>query len=57
MKLAIAVVTLLIAAAAYAHSTYMPRAETEKCITSLEKRLDSIDHKVELILERLMKGD
>ena len=57
MKTAIAVGTLLIAAAAYAHSTYMPRAETEKCIINLEKRLESIDRKVELILEHIMNGD
>jgi hypothetical protein len=54
MKTAIAVVTLLIATLAYASTTYMPRAETEKCIVGIEKQIIIIDKKLDMILEHIM---
>ncbi len=51
----VTILTLLVAAAAYAHTAFMPREEAEKCFDSIETRLDSMDNTLRLILEQLMQ--
>ncbi len=50
----VAILTLLITAAVYAHSAFMPREEAEKCFEGLGDRLDGMDDTLHLILEKLM---